>query len=527
MKKSAIALVICLAWTLSARADDKELAQAIAGASQDLAQNEWKDAKQELKQARADFKQSKDAELRAQYGFYSALADHQYADDETVPQAERAKARAAAIAGYKQYLETHPKSGGALNNLAQLYAQDPAQREWALQLYNQAVELRDPRASAYELNRAKLQGEMGLNDAALKSSTEVLKKDRRNSAAQDLSLALLEKSGDVEGIARFIRELNDSGAVTTAIDTAIREIERLPAKRELVLIALADALANPTLQDLPAVFAGSDAAKTLAKHVQSPDIGGGVSELLQLYAKPENPRYYDWWRRDFNDNEKPQGWFRGTTLLNLTRALGDRCRRAGPESYGCAEGYYKFALEFASPRPEPNAFLALAQIYGNTGRRDQIAALEKRYEGELFSGKGDAISHQDKRKQYEFHLALGTMYGYLEKWTDPRWAPASAIYQLENAKRVADQYNNANPGKEKLKFPPQSAEMLSEGYASTGNYDRAARVRIEAAKKAIDSGDQYGARELIDRKWMATLPGKVDPAVIEQVSALHKSLPPE
>jgi hypothetical protein len=520
-----ILFTLCaLPLTAPVRADDKELAQAIDGASQDLAEGSWLKAKKELSKAGSDFKQSKDAELRAQYGFYSALVNHQCADDAKVSDAERANARGKAIAGYEQYLATHPTSGGALNNLAQLYGQDPPHRLQALKLYDRAAALKDARAGVYELNRAKLESEMGMEDAALRSSAEVLKKDRRNSAAQELSLSLLEKSGNTQGIAELVRGLNDSGAVAVAIDTAVREIDHLPAKRELLLVALADALANPTVQQLPADFLASDAAKTLGKHAQAPDIGEGVSQLLKLYAKPADPHSASWWHREFNDSDQLKGWFRGTTFLNLARALGDRCRRAGKENYACAEGYYQYALEFASPRPEPNAFLALAQIYGSTNRVDKLTSIEKRYEGELFSGKGDAIAHQDKRKEYDFHLALGTMYGYLDKWNNPQWAPASAVYQLENAKRVADDYNHANPGKERLQFPAESAELLSDGYTKTGDYNRAARVRIEAANKAIAAGDKSGAKDLMDGQWRATLPGKVDQEVIDQVAVLDKNL---
>jgi hypothetical protein len=522
----AFALILCLGASVTAQADDKELQQAINGAAQDLAENEWRKAQRELDKARGDFKDSQDTELRAQYGFYSALVNHQCADDAKVPQPERTEARTAAIAGYKEYLQSHPKSGGTLNNLAQLYAQDPAQQQWALELYDQAVGLQDSRSSAYELNRAKLQSEMGLNDAALKSSTEVLKKDRRNSAAQDLSLALLEKSGDIEGIARFIRGLAESGAVSTAIDTAVSEIDRLPGKREPVLVVLAETLANPTLQDMPGQFGATAAAKSLAKHAQATDIGGGVREMLALYEKPGDPQASYWWHQDFQYRDDQKGWFRGTTFTTLARALGDRCRRAGADNYPCAEAYYNFALEFSRPYIDTDAFLALAQIYGTTDRRDKLTAIEKRYEGELFSGKGDSISRGDLRKEYDFHLALGTMYSYLDKWTNSQWAPASAVFQLENAKRVSEQYNKRNPTKPQLEFPAESAGMLSTGYEKAGNFNLAAKVRVEAAKKASDSGDQYGARELIDPKWMSTLPTKgVDKAVVDQAVVLDRNLP--
>ena len=117
MKTPAITLLVVLALTSAAisRADDKELAQALNDASEDLAQNEWRDAQDELKKARRDFEASKDADLRAKYGFYQVLVDDRRSVDIKLPDAERTQARDSAISGYRAYLELNPKSGGALN----------------------------------------------------------------------------------------------------------------------------------------------------------------------------------------------------------------------------------------------------------------------------------------------------------------------------------------------------------------------------------------------------------------------------
>src|SRR6185436_7421043 len=201
------AAVCALAWSGFAQADDKELAQAIDDASQDLAQNQWRDAQDELQKARKDFDASQDENLRATYGFYSAVVNHQCADDPKVAAAQRAKARTQAIADYENYLKWNKNSGGALNNLAQLYAQDPAEQVRALKLYDLAVNLKDDRAGVYAVNRAKLQSQMGQGDAALQSSRDALRRDPANEAAQELSLALLEKGGRTADIGEFVREL--------------------------------------------------------------------------------------------------------------------------------------------------------------------------------------------------------------------------------------------------------------------------------------------------------------------------------
>jgi tetratricopeptide (TPR) repeat protein len=521
-RTACIAALIAMTWTALAQADDQELAQALDGAAQDLAKNEWRKAERELGKVRADLEATKNAELRAKYGFYTALVNQQCADDEKVPKERRARARAASIDEYETYLRWNPNSGGTLNNLAQLYAQEPADREKALKLYDRAIALQDDRSTVYALNRAKLQGEMGQSDAALKASVDAVKKDPRNQAAQELTISLLEARGSSEDVGEYVRELNKAGLVIRAVDTAVREIGRLPAKREPVLIALAEVLANPALPGSPEEFAASESGKHLAMHADSADIGAGVKELMQLFAKPGNPQQFYWWRRDFNESGAKRGWFRGDALLGLARSLGDRCRRAGKERYECAESYYLFALEFASPNAEPNAFLSLSQIYGGTGRRDKLADIERRYEAQLFSGKGMAISRQDKKQEYDFHLALGTMYAYLDKWQDPRWSPASAIYQLEHAERAAEDFNRANPGAAQLQFPAQSAKLLSDGYMKTGQYDKAARTRITRAEKALASGDKDGAKDLIGGKWRASLPANVDPALKDRIGKVDE-----
>jgi hypothetical protein len=364
---------------------------------------------------------------------------------------------------------------------------------------------------------------MGQGEAALKYSVDAWKKDPDNAAAQELSLTLLEARQDPDALAAYVRELNGAGQVNRAIDTAVKQIQKLKAKREPLLIALVESLANPTLTDLPEDFMASDVAKGLRDQAPAADIGAGVQELLELYAGPAQPRGGSWWRRDFDDSGAGKGWFRGDALLNLARALGDRCRRAGQEHYGCAERYYRFALEFPYS-PDPNSFLGLVQIYSSTKRLDVLAQLRDRYEPELFGAKSAAIARGDKHQEYEFHLALGTMYASLEKWQDPKWSPASAIYQLENAQRSAEEYNRRNPQAEPLQFPAESALLLSDAYVKTGQVDKAAQLRVATAEKALEQGDKRGAKVLVNKEWRASLPKKVEDKLSARMDTIEVRL---
>jgi len=164
----------------------------------------------------------------------------------------------------------------------------------------------------------------------------------------------------------------------------------------------------------------------------------------------------------------------------------------------------------------------LTQIYGNTNRRDRLEQIDNRYSRQMFDAKMMAIGRHDKRKEYDFHLALGTMYSYLEKWQDPRWSPGSAIYQLENARRVADEYNKEHPASEHLQLPTQSVRQLSDAYVKTGQFDKAVQLRVDVAEKALNAGDKEGAKEVMGGKWDAAIPNTVDPGLKKRLLDVSK-----
>lgn len=517
---SWLIVVVAVGWTSLAKADDKELSQSIEGAAQHLASNEWRKADHELTTATRDLGETKNEKLRAEYLFYSSLVQQQCSDDPKVAQADRQQARHKAISAYESYLQKKPTSGGALNNLAQLYAQDPALRTKALELYDQAVAQKDSRASAYSLNRAKLLKDMGLGERALQSSRAAVQGDRRNTAALSLTLDLLQQGGKTADIADFLHQLNASGSVQRSLDTGLEEIERLKSAREPVLIALAESLANPTLTELPDSFVKSDFASRLSKHAEDQDIGVGVQELLQLYRQPGKPLSLVWWRHDFFGGEEE---FRPKTrvnaLLNLARALGDRCRLAGKEHYECAEGYYRFAIDFTGATADPGAFLSLAEIYVNTGRQAELATVAKQYEQALFRGKMTAYGRENKPKIYQFHLALGMMYAYLGKWSDPHWEAAGAVFQLKHAQDTAAEYNQSGHAADRIQFPVEAAAFLSDGYAKLGASNDSARVRVEAAEASLEAGDKESAADLLNADWWKSLPATVDAALLNRVAA--------
>jgi hypothetical protein len=444
--------------------------------------------------------------------FYTALGYQKRSEDPKAPEAEREKYRGDAINAYEAYLAKNPASAGALNNLAQLYARDPKpeQREKALTYYDRAIATKDPRAAAYEVNRAKLLAETGRGESALKSSLAVVRADRRNEAAQSLARSLVEKGGNPVEITEYIRTLDESGLVLRAIETGLDELDRVPNKREPILVALVESLADPTLSDLPSEFLTGDIAKRLRKHEESAEIGKGVRELLLVYQKPADPESLTWWRSDFQDYAELAPKSRAAAMLGLARALGDRCRRAGKQNFDCAEGYYKFAIDFTGTTADPEAFLSLAQVYMNTGRQEKLAEISDKYERALFRGKGGAYLRENKPKIVQFHLALGTMYAYIGKWDDPARKPAGAFFQLEHARQVVSEYNRGASAGDKLQFPVEATELLADGYVRAGKTRESTRVRVETAEQMLAVGDKRGAAEVVNEKWIATLPADTE-----------------
>lgn len=512
------ALALC-AGSPAALADDKELAQAINGARADLTSGDWRDARDELSKATDHAKLTKDETLRGNYLFYSALAYQQWSEDEKVDAGTRKSARERAIRWYEDFLKTRPDSGGALNNLAQLYAQDPDQRPKAIALLDRAVQLKDDRVGVYAANRARILAESGQDKQALDWALGAVKNDRNDEAAQTLALDLLRKEGDTRRLADYMRELERTGLVQRAVDVGLTEIESRSAGREPLLVAIAEALAHPGYGGLPDRFVKSEVGGRLRKQVEGADIGPGVRELLALHEKPGPVDAYGWWRKDFIDYDELRPGTRSAALLALARALGDRCRAAGEKGYPCAEAYYRFAIDFTGTSADPSAFLALAEVLANTGRGDELAKVSQKYERALFRGKETAYNRRNLPKIYQFHLALGMMYGYLGKWEDKEFAPGGSIWQLNRAKETADRYNADAPEAQRIVFPPQAVTVLSDGYLKTGAVDNSVQIRVEAAEKYIKRGDKERAQEVLDPEWRKSLPATVKQPMRQRVEA--------
>ena len=175
-----------------------------------------------------------------------------------------------------------------------------------------------------------------------------------------------------------------------------------------------------------------------------------------------------------------------------------------------AAPYAELSLALADDVVDPRAILDLASIYASTGQRDKIKVMSDRYVNGLFEAKGSAYEDLrrtgDYRKVYDLHMALGAIYGYLEKWESGRdWGPASAIFQLEHARITAKAFNDRLPpgSKDRIIVPVEAINLLAAAYDRTGQPDKSVQLRIAEADLRLASPNPKLAYEVItlpDRK---------------------------
>jgi hypothetical protein len=202
---------------------------------------------------------------------------------------------------------------------------------------------------------------------------------------------------------------------------------------------------------------------------------------------------------------------RARRLGRLAGSLASWFRdRNAPEEVKLAIPYAELALACTGDSIDPRAALDLAEVYGATGQRDRIRDMSDEYVAKLFAGKLDAYrtaerSH-DYRSIYDFHMALGAIYGYLEQWTPSGgWQPASAIFQLEHVLSTAELINRDLPpdSKERVVVPVSAIQLLARAYDKTGQPDRSVKLLMDEANSRLSSPNPRLAIDLIrqpDRK---------------------------
>jgi len=324
----------------------------------------------------------------------------------------------------------------------------------------------------------------------------------------------------------YVEELLKRGYASSA-EATLREALVSPSDvRPRLLALLADALA-PQSYD-PNTFAKTETAAMLRPLSDTSDIGAGVRELLLLHAAPQPRRdAYSWWTRGYHP-EDPSGP-RGPTvsLRRLARQLADTLILQGDtDSLRRAAPYAELAVELSGSSIDPRSVLTLAEIYADTGQNDKLAAISDRYVKLLFQGKNDAYATANDQQIYEFHLALGALYGYLGRWTNDQWEPASAIFQLERAQQAAGRINKSLPAgaAQRVTLPPKAVDLLATGYRATGRLDDSVRVRTETANQMLTYQRPAQASEVLSSKDLSRAAAEVSPQVNTELKATRARL---
>ncbi len=416
----------------------------------------------------------------AQGEFYLGLLYQSLAAQAADPEARRLHLE-AAVPHYQRALQGLPGSGPTLNNLARVLG-ELGEFGRAEEITARALALDDGKQASYLRTRADLADWRGASPGDRLARWQAALEAAPDDEVARQKFVAVALSARPAAIGETTQRLLDSGAVQSAEVLLTEVLPQHPAPRESLLLQLADVLAAGHYD--PRSF--DRTARVLQRLATDSDVGAAARELLDLHVKPSPRRdAYPWWTRDYQDYAPSNPKGRSARFRRLVLALGDSYRVQGGETgLRRAQPYAELALELSGNTADPRAVLLLADVYANTGQKDRLRDVSNTYVQKLFQGKGEAYASGNQRQIYEHHLALGSVFAYLEQWENPQWAPASAIFQLEHARRTAASFNRSlsTSSGQQLVVPPSAIEMLSGGYLATNRPEQSVKVCIESAR---------------------------------------------
>lgn len=433
---------------------------------------------------------------------------------------KKAAIRDAAVSAYQKTLQINPKSGPALNNLAQLLKNNPANSAEADALLARAVELNDSRKGVYLMNRAELKRDAGDLKTASALAMQAAADDKANVQAHELVLNVLAKREDAGALIAYVRDLEQRGLVIRALDSAVDGMSRLPGARKQLLLSVASTLGNEAYTTDPSEFEKSPAGTTLSGFSGDAAIGPGVVELFRVLREPMPAQSLTWWREGFNGYVEPMKDKPAAAMQVLTRHCGELYHAARDKR---AEGYFEMSVVLSGKdSTDPRALLGLTEILFEQQRLDDLNRVLRENEQGLMQAKRESMAASDDLHTYELRLALGMMYGYTGRWVNPSQRYAASIWMLENAQASAREYNGrANlSGDQAVKLPPNAVKMLSAGYGHDNKPDRAIAVRLEFAELYLKNGQKKLAQLVLDPAWQRSLPASLDPGVRQRLADL-------
>ena len=407
---------------------------------------------------------------------------------------------------YRDVLRLKPASSAAYNNLAGLYL-EMGRVEEAAAAYEQAVDLGDERQAFYALNYGDLLAETGDPERALGYYQIAERQQPRNPQVWE-RLVRFYLTHDRDRLAAYLWQRLHEGQERTATDVALRALADAEWDADPKAVRLQEELLALAVMGLseqyydPATFDDTPAGVAFRRLEANPVVGEGAREMRLMQTEDPGKLHPDdlrWWvDRGQPFRDAPRGVWPREACQALLRSLGDWYR--GHSDPDRAAVYYRLSADFYG-ESDPEAVLRLVDLYlgndkGAAATSERIEALLNRYAFDLFEGKGEAYRQSHLKKIFAYHRTLGTIYALLERWGSPQEV-TSALFQLENARRVAKQHREAYPDAEPLRFDERLVSFLARGYDATGYPERALRVRLEGALELYQRGDRDGARRLI------------------------------
>ena len=453
------------------------------------------------------FSLAADRATRDRLLFYRAVTYQRLAEDAGADRREGLLHRSAEL--YDAYLEAHPDSGSATNNLAKVYAA-LGWNHVAAEHFERAVETGDDNQGLYLKNFAQFRDSTGDWEEARELYSQLIREQPLSPTLQKSVAERFAKAG-VDELAGYLWQLLEAGnarqAATGALDVLASGDGSTEDRIELLTIICVALSRTPYS---PTRFADLELARPLAGLGSDPGIGRGATDIAEVHdVEALNPERYRWWaEKAYEHQDPPRGVWPADGFRALIRSLGSRYQESG--ELRTAESYYRLAADLQPYEVDPAAVRDLTQLYIEEDQLPKVNNLTKEYENRLFQGKGGAYRNSRLRRIFEFHRTLGELYATIGRWGDS-YDVDSAIFQLEHAqeksRELGERLDNELP--ERYRFTPNMVNMLATGYVATNQPSKSYELRVTEAERFKQQGDTEAVRKVLEPIKTQELPSQL------------------
>ena len=418
-----------------------------------------------------------------------------------------------AAGHYESYLKLQPKTGSALNNLAQVYTRIGREGD-ASKLFARAVEVGDDMRGFYAYNYAEFLKERKVWGESAKYYRIALEEHPDHPEARQGLVEAYQRI-DQDRLISFIWDQIDQGRDVWATTTSLQALSNLPAngtspkirqeKYELLAclaVGMSRARYGPASKE-KSTGTEAEVFDMLRMLENDEDIGPGVTELLAVFDGPQDTQSAtdSWWANKGDRFADPSaGWWPRDGFRMLLRSLGAWYERRGDVK--TAEAYYLQAIYLTlrtDKEPDLQAIVMVSDLYMANDREDEVERLLQGTSTDLFYGKGQAYKQSNFKKIYTFHRTLGIMYALTKNWGD-EFTPASAIFQLEHALETRETFNQRIGRRQKadrIGIEARLVNLLATAYQETGKSKEAALLQLSYLESAVKGKDRFTARTLL------------------------------